>query len=77
MMQRHLHHIPDEHVASQAAGTSSLDDMGYPISPDLVWNTLRIRCEGLFRPWPTLLRNVPSTSSLSLISLTDKRLVFQ
>jgi hypothetical protein len=28
MMQRHLHHIPDEHFASHAAGTSSMDDTG-------------------------------------------------
>jgi hypothetical protein len=27
-MQRHLHHIPDEHFAGQAAGTSSMNDTG-------------------------------------------------
>ncbi len=48
MMQRQLHHIPDERFAGQAAGTSSMDNTGYPISPDLVWNTLRMQCEGLF-----------------------------
>ena len=25
-----------------------MGDAGYPISPDLVWSTLRTRCEGLF-----------------------------
>jgi hypothetical protein len=32
-----------------------MDDTGYPISPSLGWNTLRMQSEGLFRPWPILL----------------------
>jgi hypothetical protein len=61
VMQRHLHHIPDDYFTSQAAGTSSMDDTSYPITPDLVWNTSRMRC--------ILLPNVPITCSVSLISL--------
>ena len=55
VMQRlgHLRHIPDDSFASQAVETSSMEIRSSNINP--VSNTLRMRCEGLFRPWPILL----------------------